>query len=377
MLIVQWPLLLNIQGMMVSMRLVSVDTVESGQALGKPILGAKGNILLQAGVSLTPSYIRRLKQMGVAYVFVQDSETYDIEVGETIAPEVQREAVTKIERVYHRMLDPSQNLKMIESGELGEQFNRVFKLMFQSLSKDRTFLMDLNTIYSSDSYLYTHCMNVGTMACILGMAHGFSEDRLKKFGLGAMLYDIGKLHVNEAILNKPGTLTEEERAEIERHCELGYNTLIKQPSVYTTSAHCALQHHEKFDGTGYPRRLKGTEIHEFGRILAVTDVYDALTSNRVYRKAILPHEAAEFLYAGSGTHFDPQFVQLFMKHINIFPNGLSVDLSNRTAGVVARPNPETLQRPVVLVLTEEGQKVTPYELDLSSELNVTIVGCKA
>lgn len=357
------------------MRLLSVDAIESGQVLGKPILGPKGNVLLQVGVSLTPAYIRRLKQMDVTYVFIQDPETYDIEVNETVAPEVQREAVTKIERVYHKMLDPRQNTKVIESGEIGEQFSQIFKLMFNSLSKDKTFLINLNTIYSSDSYLYTHCMNVGTMACILGMARGFNEDRIKKLGLGAMLHDIGKLSISQDILNKPGTLTEEERAEVERHCELGYNILVKQATVPTTSAHCALQHHEKFDGTGYPRKLKGTEIHEFGRILAVPDVYDALTSNRVYRKAILPHEAAEFLFAGSGTHFDPDFVQLFMKHINIYPNGLSVELSNGVAGVVARPNPETLQRPVVLVLTEEGHQVKPYELDLSRELNVTIVAC--
>lgn len=135
-----------------------------------------------------------------------------------------------------------------------------------------------------------------------------------------------------------------------------------------------MQHHEKFNGTGYPRKLRGTDIHEFGRILAVPDVYDALTSNRVYRPAMLPNEAVEYLFTQSGSHFDPEFVKLFLNHINIYPNGTPVQLSNGLEGVVAKANPHNLQRPVVLALSENGHKLDPYELDLSKELHITIVG---
>lgn len=110
-------------------------------------------------------------------------------------------------------------------------------------------------------------------------------------------------------------------------------------------------------------------------MLAVPDVYDALTSNRVYRKAMMPNEAVEYLYAQSGSHFDPEYVRLFLKHINVYPNGTPVRLSNGLEGVVAKPNIHNLQRPVVLILSEFGYKVSPHELDLSSELGVTIVAC--
>jgi HD-GYP domain-containing protein (c-di-GMP phosphodiesterase class II) len=357
------------------LRMVSVRNLESGHILAKPILGSEGRILLQKGVVLTSGYIRRLQSMNCNYVYIQDSETYDIDIQETVSLEVQQEVISKIKNVYDRMSDPKRNEKLVNSGQLGREFTDLFKLLFESLMSDRSFIVNLTAIYSSDAYLYTHCMNVGTMASVLGMAAGFNQERIFKFGLGAMIHDIGKLKINQDILNKPGKLTEEERVEVERHCELGYQMMVKQPDISTLSAHCALQHHEKFDGTGYPRKLRGKDIHEFGRILAVPDVYDALTSNRVYRKAMLPKEAVEYLYAQAGSHFDPQYVRLFLKHINIYPNGTPVHLSNNLEGVVARPNTHNLQRPVVLVLSASRHKVTPYELDLAKELDVTIVGC--
>ncbi|KPV42422.1 hypothetical protein AN477_17650 [Alicyclobacillus ferrooxydans] len=356
------------------MRMVSIRNLESGCVLAKPILGSDGRILLQSGVVLTSGYIRRLQLMNFNYVYIQDSDTYDIQIEETISLEVQQEVVSRIKNIYDSLADPKGNQQLIDSGKLGREFTNIFKTLFQSLMSDHSFIVNLSAIYTSDAYLYTHCMNVGTMASVLGMAAGFNNDRVFKFGLGAMLHDIGKIKVNQGILNKPGKFTEEERAEIEKHCELGYEMLIKQPDIPSVSAHCALQHHEKFDGTGYPRKLRGSEIHEFGRILAIPDVYDALTSNRVYRPAMLPHEAVEYLFAQSGSHFDPEFVRLFLNHINIYPNGTPVQLSNGLYGVVARANSHNLQRPVILALNDNGHKITPYELDLSQELHITIVG---
>lgn len=357
------------------MRIVSVDRLQVGDTLGRAILDVDGRILLQAGVSLTQGYIRKLQQMDFNCVYIQDGDTYDVLVEETVPLEVQQEVLMKVKAIHDKLADPKQSQELVESGRIGTEFQAMFKVLFESLMSDRTFIVNLSAIHSSDTYLYTHCMNVGTMATILAMAYGFNEDRTRKFGLGAMLHDIGKLRIDKSILDKPGKLTAAERIEIEKHCQLGYDILIRQSEIATVSAHCALQHHEKFDGTGYPRRLKGTEIHEFGRMLAVPDVYDALTSNRVYKKAMLPHEAVEFLYAQSGSHFDPTFVDLFMKHINIYPNGLPVELSNGLAGVVARMNIEHLHRPVILVLSEDGRRVKPYEVNLLSELNLTITGC--
>ncbi|MDQ0191192.1 HD-GYP domain-containing protein [Alicyclobacillus cycloheptanicus] len=387
-----------------------VHKLETDDVLAKHVFDADGRVLLRAGVKLTPGYIRSLKSMGFVYVYVQDDETYDIVIEETVRAEVQQEVVMKVKHTFDRIAASRHSASVaavrhsiiradssLEGADLddadfaardagdgllpgladvGEQFADLFKLLLDELMGDQTFIVNLTAIYSSDAYLYTHSMNVGILAAALGMARGFDERRIRKFGVGAMLHDIGKLLIDPDILNKPGRLSAEERLEIERHCELGYQILRRQPDISILSAHCALQHHEKFDGTGYPRKLKGEEIHEFGRLLAVPDVYDALVTNRVYRRAFLPHEAVAYLVKEAGSHFDPAVVDLFLKHVNIYPNGTPVALSDGTSGVVARANPDNLQRPVVLVLAAAGGKVQPYEVNLAqaSDLEIAWVG---
>jgi HD-GYP domain-containing protein (c-di-GMP phosphodiesterase class II) len=355
--------------------MLAVEGLVNGMSLARPIYTDDGRILLQEGINLTGAYIDRLRRTSLSYVYIDDPETEDITPEETIPPEIQQHVIGEIKRVCDKVVSPVQAMSTIQSGELANTFTQLFHMLFDYLRSSDTFVLNMGAIFTQDAYLYKHCMNVGVMASVLGIAHGYSEEVIKNLGIGAMLHDIGKLQIDRAILDKPGKLTPEERKEVERHCQLGYDIMVKQTELSATSAHCALQHHEKYDGTGYPRRLKGDEIHEFGRLMAVPDVYDALTSNRVYRKAFLPHEGVEFLYSNTGSHFDTQFVDLFIKHVNVYPNGLPVELSNGVKGVVARANVHNLQRPVIRVLEMEGVKVSPFELDLSSQFNVIITGC--
>lgn len=357
------------------MKLMRLDQLQSGEILGQSILGETGQVLLQSGVKLTSSYIRRLHQLGFTYVFIYDEQTSDIEIRETLSAEYQKSIFLKIKKSLDTLSNPRTAAKFIQSGELGETFSAIFNVIYQEVKANKVVIYHLNTMFSSDAFLYTHCMNVGLYTTAMGIAHGYSEVKVKELGIGAMLHDIGKLGLKRELLDKPGALTEEERKEIEQHCELGFELLIQQENISAVSAHCALQHHERFDGKGYPRHLRGEEIHEVGRILAVADVYDALTSNRAYRKAFLPHEAIEILYTETGTHFDPQFVKLFTKHINVYPPGMPIRLSNGLSGVVADVNQGQIQRPVARILEENGKLVTPYDFDLSKNLNVVISGC--
>jgi len=357
------------------MRLMATYKLCSGMRLAQPIYAQDGRILLQGNVVLTEGYIRRLQNMGYSFVYIDDAETCDIHVTETIPIEVRQEIMFNIKATFDKMSTVENINQFINSGVLGETFSKLYKQLFSYLRDNKIFVLHMSSIFSSDAFLYSHCMNVGVYASILGMAYGYSDEKMQQLGVGAMLHDIGKLAISKAILDKPGQLTPEERVEVEKHCWYGYDILTRQDDLSAVSAHCALQHHEQFDGQGYPRGLSGYQIHEVGRLLAVADVYDALTSNRVYRKAFLPHEAVEFLYSHTNTHFDKTFVDIFMKHINIYPVGLSVALSNGGEGVVARSNSGNFQRPVVLVTDEQGHSVNPYEIDLSTTLNVTITKC--
>lgn len=357
------------------MRIVALSRVMPGAVLAKSIFTSSGKTLLKKGVPLSQAYISRLERIGFRYVYVEDAATADIEDMDSIPSEVREEVLSRLESAFQRLQDPSGVQKMVSSGELGREIVSIYKLLFDHLQKTGTMMVNLSAMYSSDAYTYTHCMNVAVMATVLGLAHGYSQDVVEELGIGAMMHDIGKIEISPAILNKPGKLSDEEFAHIKRHCRIGHDILAKQPDVPKSSPICALYHHEWYDGSGYPAGLRGNAIPEFARLMSVADVYDALTANRPYHDAWLPSDALEFMFTQTYKQFDPDFIRSFVGHVNVYPVGLGVKLSNGLTGVVAKPGATNLMRPHILVTEEASEPITPYEFDLAENLNVTIVEC--
>jgi HD-GYP domain-containing protein (c-di-GMP phosphodiesterase class II) len=225
-----------------------------------------------------------------------------------------------------------------------------------------------------DDYTFAHSVNVCVLSIISGIGLGYSISRLKELGVGAILHDIGKLKVPQELLKKPSQLTVEEFEEIKKHTIYGYEILKNNKKVSMVSAFIAFGHHERYDGSGYPLQLKGESIHHCARIVAVADVYDALTSDRVYRKKIKPHEAIEYILSLSAHHFDEEIVQSFIRFVAIYPVGTGVILNTKERGVVISENKDMPTKPVIrVVYSEKGKKVSKYyEIDLSSSKNVFI-----
>ncbi|MBD3108214.1 HD-GYP domain-containing protein [Bacillus sp. AGMB 02131] len=194
--------------------------------------------------------------------------------------------------------------------------------------------------------------------------------------MGTILHDVGKLKVPREILMKPGELADEEFAIIKKHTEYGFVILKEVKTIPLVVALCAYQHHERLDGTGYPQGLKDEDIHYYAKIIAVADVFDAITSNRVYREAMLPHEGLEILYAGCGRLFDLQIVEAFRSAVAIYPVGVTVELSNRTVGIVKKQNIGLGDRPIIEIIEEDGKKLSsPYVINLSEKLDIVVTGC--
>lgn len=191
---------------------------------------------------------------------------------------------------------------MIEKAS--KQLIELIRNLHSHLKNDTDLLNLLTDVCSYDQYIFTHSLNVTLYSLAIGMHLKLSTKNLETLGLGAILHDVGKMKVPAEILMKPGKLTEEEFEEIKKHSEEGFRILRNVQTIPLLVAHCAFQHHERLNGSGYPRGIKGNEIHEFGKIIAVADVFDAVTSNRVYRQAMLPHEGLEILYAGAGSLFE-------------------------------------------------------------------------
>lgn len=358
------------------MHATSVDALEPGVKLAKTIYMSNGNVLLAAGKELSGPMIQRLGHLGVTQVYIQDPRTDDILVEDSISEETRNRAVRVVHEAFAQMIETRKWKRTVANPRLGREFRRAFEDILYDLQSHKQVMLHLSQIYTTDNYLYSHSVNVGIYSAALGMAAGLNRDQLIDLGIGAMLHDIGKTAIPPEILHKPDKLTDEEYTLMKEHSMIGFQMLKEHPDIPLLSAHCALQHHERLDGTGYPRQLKGDEIHQFGRIVGIADVYDALTTNRVYRKAYLPHEALEYLFTATG-QFDSELISVFRDHVAIYPIGLLVTLSSGVKAVVVDINTKFPQRPILRVLKNaNGEDIAPYEVDLSRDLSLTVVGCE-
>ena len=250
--------------------------------------------------------------------------------------------------------------------------------MVDSVIRNQDALLSLARLKSFDDYTFAHCVNVCILSLALGRQMGMSKEGLYHLGLGAILHDVGKMLVPQHVLNKPGRLTEEEFSLMKRHSELGAKALSGMSCMKEASLEVVLQHHERYDGTGYFRGLSGDYIHPFARIAAVADVYDAMTSNRVYQKGMPPEDALKRLYQMRGTFFDPEMVERLIKCTGVYPIGTFVELNTGETAIVRMINHAfPLQPQVILVYDSEGAAYPkPTEADLKENANRWIVGSK-
>lgn len=358
-----------------TLRLVPVQMLYEGMKIGKKIYSADGVTLLSEGVELTNNLIKRLKEIGIGYVYIQDALTEDIIIPEVLHEETRRKALHTIQSSFQKISQsPITSRSMGGYRHLGRDFTAVMQSILDDLNSQEItmiMLMDMNRV---DHYLYRHSLNVCVYTLILGAASGLSMEQLKVLGVGSLLHDIGKTQISAKILMKPGKLDDDEFNQIKSHTELGFKMLKDEPDIPLVAAHCAFQHHERLNGTGYPRGLKGSEIHEYAQWLGMADTFDAMTSHRVYKPAMLPHQAMECLYGGSDILFDQRKLQIFRDKVAIYPPGMSVKLSTGETGVVSKIHPSIPQRPVVRILTNEaGEPLKlPFDKDLAEILSVVV-----
>lgn len=360
-----------------TMRLVKIDKWKPGMKLGKPIMNNNGKILLAKGVELIDRLIPRLKKYNVTTLYIDDEVSEGIDIVESIPEALRMETLHTITEGFQTLMDLSQsnsNLQgMMKSSRTIRSFQKVFKDIVALLTDNKNALNLLASTKIHENYVFNHSLNVSIYACQLALANGLPLKNVEEIGLGAILHDLGKVQVPLEILNKPSELTKEENALVKQHCEQGFEILRKIHEIPLPVAHCALQHHERIDGTGYPRGLRGDEIHKYAKIISVADVFDTVTNPRAFKPAVMPHQGLEILYAGSGTQFDMHQVNLFRDCIAIYPPGLTVRLNDGRTGIVSKYNYQAVGRPEIRIIkSEENEKVSPYEIDLGARENLML-----
>lgn len=357
------------------MRFKHIDTIREGDILAKPILLENGNVLVGYGVKLSNSIIARMRFLGIDRVYIEDALTDDIEPEDVIQEETRQEAIVAVHKAMSQMVDITVTKGRTVNRELGTTFRQIFGSIINDLSRRKNVMVNLVSLHTTEGYLFHHSVNVAILAGILGLSKGYNRQQLEDLGVGALLFDIGMIQIPNEVRDKKGPLTDKEMKLVQSHTEKGFDILRNRFDISLLSAHCALQHHERFDGLGYPRGLKGREIHEYAQIVAVADVFDALTSVRPHRNRYKPNEAIEFLFGSGNSRFDLELVQLFCQHISIYPISTTVMLNTGQIGVVSANHTGSVQRPTVRILREADgrESQSPYEIDLRKELNVTII----
>lgn len=356
------------------MRLLPLSKVKPGMRLGKKIYNEEGLTLLGEHVELSERLISRLVSSGIDFIYVDDSRTHDIVVQDLLTEETRRKSLVEIRGTFRKLMTDGVQSKGVGTHRLGQTFGGLLEMIMDDLSENKDAMIMLSNIGIVDHYLFQHSLNVCIYSVMLGMSHGYSRDELMTLGLGSLLHDIGKTQIPLVLLQKNGSLTEAEYENIKKHTDYGFQFLKDEPNIPLLAAHCAFQHHERLDGSGYPRGLKGNEIHEYAKWIGLADSFDAMTTNRVYRKAMLPHQAMERLYGGAGTLYEKTQIELFRDRIAVYPIGMTVKLNTGETGVVSAVNAAVPHRPIIRILQDaDGEDLKqPVEVDLSEKLNIMI-----
>lgn len=357
------------------MMYVQPQDLKPGMILAQDLHGVRNEVLLRRGQTLTPSQVEKLQAMEHKNACVVDHAEDIPEDPGLISKRLKRNTANAMHSLFQHIEEGNREAQASSLAQV-----RVFlDEIIDEISTDRAMLIGMADIRAYDEYTYYHSVGVATLSILLGVASGMSRTALYRLGMGALLHDIGKVFIPKEIVLKPGPLTDEEYEEMKRHSQLGYDYLRQYWGGPMESTVAVLTHHERYDGSGYPLGLSGDKQPLEAKIVALSDVYDAMTSERSYRSAIPPSEAIEHIMGNSGTMFDPRLVSIFIGKIVPYPIGSRVYLSNGQHAIVVGNHVDSLMRPKVKRLRMDEQRTSADDevMDLLNDpayWNVTILG---
>ena len=342
------------------MRKVPVDLVKPGMYLARSIIDSEGVVLLRAGVELDELYLNRLRSLGIRNIYVRDENFGDTdEVEDVISEETRINTVRMVKKTFSQL----QNQRKINTAALRQTVNN----LLDEILDNANVLVSVSTISALDDYIFFHSVSVCTLSILTGITLGYSESTLRELGIGALLHDIGKAEIEPDILKREGALNEEEAEILATHTTKGYQILRGYSDIPLLSAHVAFQHHERWDGKGYPRQLAGTKITEFARIVAVANFYDNLVADLPNRPSYEVNQAINLIKRLAGSYFDPKIASITTSHIASYPVGTIVMLNTGDIGMVVRVSPDSPHRPQVRILFNKylQRLEKQHEVDLS------------
>lgn len=347
-------------------RLVT-SALQPGMIIARDIFSAAGSLLLAKDVRLDVQLIRKLTNLGIDAAFVKHPFL------EIVPKDVMEEETHKeIMKITRQTFENVQRSSTFNVAGIRESMKKII----EDAICNRHVLIQLTDIRTRDDYTFGHSINVCLLSVLIGIKMNLSQQQLVELSIGAILHDLGMALIPAEILQKTDPISQEDWQVITEHTKTGFAIMRKIGPIPLVSAHVAFQHHENYDGSGYPRKLAGDSIHRYARIVAVADRYDAITSDRPYRKAFLPHEAYDIMLASRGRRLDPAIVDLFLENVALYPVGTTVLLDTGEIGVVIEIYPKLPARPVIKAIVDKFgtlYRKKEKKLDLTKELTRFIV----
>lgn len=285
------------------MRYVPVGAIRENMVLAKNIYSEKGQLLLNKGCKILNNYLDSIISMGFPGVYIQDTLSEDIEIESIIRNELRSKTVEGVKDFFISVEKNKRHYK---------EFKKRIEITLEKILNDDDLMINMKDLKTFDEYTYKHSVNVTVLSMIIGTSLKLSYKEMFNLGRAALLHDIGKMFVSKEILNKPGKLDTSEMEIMKNHSQFGYKYLKKRYGFSTLTYNGVLDHHEKYDGTGYPGRLKGDEIPFLAKIASIADSFDAMTSRRTYRDSLPIETVIDEFERCKGTQFDPELTDAFL-----------------------------------------------------------------
>lgn len=331
---------------------IDVDKIREGMYLAVPVYSENGTLAIPGGAMLQKRHIAFLKKMGIN----------DVQIATTLPAVEDPIVISREEEKFQRLIREEmfillQNSITNYSNILNknDEGHQVIYNLYRDISHKRQYLDYILDLKSIDLFTYRHSINVMVISILIATAMGFSQEDLFVLGIGALFHDIGKVKVPREILFSNDALDPEDKLKVENHTINGYEILSRVPDFPEESALIALQHHERADGSGYPEKIKEENIHIYSQIIGIADTFEAMTSDRSYRRGYKPEEIVEYLMANAGTLFDEPVIKALLKGISIYRIGSVVQLNNNECGVVINSNPNFPTRPILRIIFDHRQ----------------------
>jgi HD-GYP domain-containing protein (c-di-GMP phosphodiesterase class II) len=353
------------------MQQITLDQIQPGMYLSRPLISGDGKVLLHEGMEVTERYIQYLRNKGITSLFIGEPAVEGADVPAVTSQQAEQETVAAADAAQ----DVISHFRVGKGIQL-DGVKSIVSDMIDQLSQQPEKMVHLLDLRRKEEYMFSHSVNTAILSVMTGIALGYTAEKLEELGLAAMLHDVGKIKFPRQVAQQyPGYLSKEDREEYRRHPFYSLEILRQNAALSVDIVNACFQHHERWNGSGYPMGLSGTSISEYAQIISIADVYDRLIAGMPNRLPTPVYYAVAILNKAAGEYFNPALVDAFTQNVAIYPMGKAVVLNNQQKGVILGVGIKNRTTPIVrMIVDQDGNPIDqPIELDLMKNPELFIV----